>query len=83
MKAIQAYQTSDGQIFTDQSKASSHQTDVIGEMLDGLVAQDSRGNISRFDRHSMLMNMLNDPQLKAKVAELHAALQHESDQEED
>lgn len=77
MKEIEAYQTSDGKLFLDEKKARSHQEDIIGEMLDGLVAHDSRGNVTRSDRHSILMKMLQDPELKRKIADLHQALQHE------
>lgn len=75
MKQIEAYQTSDGQIFLEETLAESHQKDIIGEMLDGLVANDARGNLTRVDRHSILMTILKDPQLKDKIAKLHHALQ--------
>lgn len=77
MREVEAYQTSDGEIFLDEKQAKSHQEDIIGEMLDGLVANDSRGNLTRVDRHSILMTMLKDPELKNKIAQLHHALQHE------
>tara|TARA_R110000868_G_scaffold47769_1_gene156199 strand:+ start:4832 stop:5077 length:246 start_codon:yes stop_codon:yes gene_type:complete len=73
-KQIEAYQTSDGQIFLEESIADSHQEDIIGEMLDDLVANDARGNVTRSDRHSILMTMIKDPQLKNKIAKLHHAL---------
>lgn len=76
MKEVEAYQTSDGAIFLDEKKAEAHQQDIVGEMLDGLVANDSRGNVTRSDRYSILMTMLRDPELKAKIAALHEALQH-------
>lgn len=76
MKEVEAYQTSDGMIFLDEDKAKSHQEDVIGEMLDGLVADCPRGNLSRSSRYGILMAMLKDPELKNKIAKLHAALQH-------
>ena len=76
MKEIEAYQTSDGMIFDDEDKATSHQQDIIGEMLDGLVADCPRGNLSRESRHGILLAMLKDPELKNKIANLHTALQH-------
>lgn len=76
MKEVEAYETSDGRLFLDDRKATAHQQDIVGEMLDGLVANDDRGNVTRSDRYSILMNMLRDPELKQKVANLHNALQH-------
>jgi len=76
MREIDAYETSDGRLFLDEDKAASHQEDIVGEMLDGLVADDDRGNFSRSTRHNVLMKMLKDPDLKAKVARLYHALQH-------
>lgn len=76
MNQVEAYETSDGQLFLDEQKAEFHQQDIVGEMLDGLVANDDRGNVTRSDRYSILMNMLKDPELKQKVAALHNALQH-------
>ena len=76
MRTVEAYQTSDGRLFLDDDKAAKHQTDIVGEMLDGLVANDSRGNVTRSDRFSILTKMLDDPQLKQKIAAIHAALQH-------
>jgi hypothetical protein len=37
MKTIEAYQTSDGQVFTDDRKAKAHQDDLIGQEIDELV----------------------------------------------
>lgn len=79
MRQIEAYQTSDGKIFSTKLRAISHQEDIIGEMLDGLVAEDGRGNVTRSDRHSILMKMLKDPDLKKKIALLNLALQHTDD----
>ena len=75
--AITCYKTSDGQLFEDERKASVHQKDLIGEMLDGLVADDDRGNVTRTDRFNILTKMLNDPELKKKVTDLYNALNYE------
>lgn len=37
MKPVEAYQTSDGQLFTNESEAVKRQDDIIGEELDGLL----------------------------------------------
>jgi hypothetical protein len=76
VRQIEAYETSDGKLFSDEKTAISHQADIIGEMLDELVANDSRGNVTRSDRYSILTTMLKDPDLRSKVAKLHYALEH-------
>ena len=76
MKTIEAYETSDGTIFACEDKALAHQENVIGEMLDGLVPHDERGHMTRIDRHNLLIKMLGDTKLKAKILELHKALEH-------
>ena len=37
MKPVEAYQTSDGQLFTNESEAVKRQDDIIGEELDGFL----------------------------------------------
>jgi len=76
MKQIEAYQTSDGQIFDDEDKAESHQTDIIGELLDGLILDDPKGQFSRIVRRRILLAILDDPNLKSKIADLNKHLQH-------
>ena len=71
---VEAYQTSDGKLFTDDREAHSHQVDIIGQMLDDLIPDDDRGNITRSDRHNILMKMLNDVTLCDKIKKLHFAL---------
>ena len=80
MKTIIAYQVSDGQIFTSESKAIECQQNVIGEMLDDLVPDDGRGNITRVDRYNILTKMLENPDLADKINALAAALNHEGDE---
>lgn len=74
MKEITAYRTTDGQLFTDERKAEAHQQDIIGEALDNLIANDTRGNITRADRYNMLTETMSDPDFKAKVSALFASL---------
>lgn len=76
MKQIKAYETSDGRLFYDYARAKTHQDDVIEEMLDDLVANDARGNVTRSDRYSILTTMRADPNLRSKIAKLHHALEH-------
>lgn len=37
MKKINAYQCSDGKIFSDENKAKAHEDDLLGQELDGLL----------------------------------------------
>lgn len=80
MKTIEAYQTSDGDIFDDERKAKAHQQNIIGELLDRLIPHDSRGNITRTDRHSQLMALMNDVELKVKINALYKAVNHNDDE---
>lgn len=73
MKVVDAYQTSDGKLFTNEDKAKSHQDDIIGEALDSLVA-DIGGNITRVDRHRTLLATMDDKDLIEKVTILYNAL---------
>ena len=74
MKEIAAYETSDGTLFEDSRQASSHQEDIIGELLDTLLPHDKRGNITMVDRHNILMEMLSSKELKPLIDKLHYAL---------
>lgn len=76
MKAIEVicYKTSDGKLFEDDVKANKHQLDIVGEALDDLLANDDRGNVTRSDRFSMLLNTLKDANLKKKVTALYEAV---------
>jgi len=76
MKEINAFQTSDGLVFTSERSAEEHQQDIIGVMLDGLVPDDDRGNVTRVDRHNILTKMIKDPTLGQKILALHNALSH-------
>ena len=37
MKEINAYQCSDGIVFTDEARAKAHEDDLLGQELDGLL----------------------------------------------
>ena len=79
MKAreIEAYITSDGKLFTDEDKANEHQLNIVGELLDELLPNDDRGNVTRSDRFNLLTKMMNDePKLKSLINELHVAINH-------
>ena len=74
-KRIEAYKTSDGQLFENEAKAEEHQQDIIGELLDTLLP-DTGGNITRADRHRLLLKMLESPTLTTTVNKLHRALNY-------
>lgn len=74
MKTIECYKTSDGLLFENDREASSHQQDIIGEMLDGLLPYDDRGNITQADRYNILTKIMDDKELINKIAQLHYAL---------
>ena len=80
MKTVYAYQCSDDALFTSERDAKAHQTDIVGEMLDGLLPHDDRGNVTMSDRHNMLMKMLDDTDLARKINELGQALNHQGDE---
>lgn len=67
MLEVIAYQTSDGELFTDDHKAKEHQENLLGEALDDLLPYDDRGNITRADRTNVLIKQMEDPSLKQKM----------------
>ena len=83
MKIITAYETSDGKLFSSEQKATKHQADIIGEMLDGLLPYDDRGNVTRIDRFNLLTKMLGDPDLALKINALASAINHRDDDQQE
>ena len=80
MRSIYAYETYDGKIFTNEREAKEHQGNIIGQMLDDLLPNDDRGNVTRADRFNLLTKQLADKDLKKKITELYNAL-HFGDEE--
>ena len=75
MRELEAYKTSDGQLFEDYDKAETHQMALIGEKLDGMLPHDDRGNVTQADRFNILTKMLADTQaLHKKIKDLDYAL---------
>lgn len=74
MREIIAYRTTDGAIFENREKAVAHQNDIIGEILDTLIA-DIGGNITRVDRHKTLIATMESPEFLRNVTALYNALQ--------
>ena len=75
MRTIEAYQTSDGKIFECDRKASAHQLDIIGELLDTLLV-DIGGNVTRVDRHRILMATLENKNRDDTILKLYQAISH-------
>ena len=75
MREITAYKTSDGKLFEDEKKAFAHQQDIIGELLDHLVA-DIGGNITRIDRHKTLVATLESKDRDKIIIKLYQAITH-------
>jgi hypothetical protein len=85
MKETIVYKTSDGKMFEGKNKAFSHQEDLLGEALDAFLPYDDRGNLTRVDRHNILMKQLKDPELGLKLknlVELFEVLNAQSDTDE-
>jgi hypothetical protein len=76
MRITIVYKTSDGQYFEYERNAIAHQKDIVGELLDEMIPNDDRGNVTRSDRYNILMKMINDENLLNKVNRLQAALEH-------
>lgn len=79
IKEIDAYQATDGKLFTNKEEAESYQIDLIGVALDILIP-DTGGNITRIDRHKLLMAMIEDQNLANKTAALLLTLRSGEDQ---
>lgn len=80
MRQIVAYQSSDGQIFTDEDKAITHDNDLIGEEIDGLLRLVLKLDVNRYDLvHGFTAAMKNKKPLIECIAKIHFILQHESE----
>ena len=75
MVTIEAFKTSDGTLFEDEKKAQAHQLDIIGELLDALLV-DIGGNVTRVDRHRILMATIENPDRDKLLGQLYHATTH-------
>jgi hypothetical protein len=73
MNTIEAYKTTDGQIFEEYTKAIKHQSEIVGELLDSLIPVDESGRMTHVDRHRLLMSMLKSKELRSIVRQLYIA----------
>ena len=81
MNTVEVYKTSKGSYFANERKAIDAQIDILGELLDGLLPHDDRGNVSAVDRHNLLMNMLRKNDLYALIMDLALVVEHMQDQD--
>jgi len=70
VKTVEAYMTTDDQLFICEMEAEKHQGDILGELLDELLPYDDRGNITRIDRHNILIKMLEGKDLKRIIKQI-------------
>lgn len=59
IKQVIRYETSDGQLFNTEQDAIEYRENQIGELLDSILPYDDRGNMTRSDRHNILMKMID------------------------
>ncbi len=76
MLPTELYQTSDFKTFTSESKAVEHQIDLLGELLDGFLPYDDRGNVTQTDRFNLLMKQLHDKELFNKIDDLYSVISY-------
>ena len=81
MNTVEVYKTSKGRYFASERKAIDAQIDILGELLDGLLPHDERGNVTSVDRHNLLMNMLKKDDLYAVISDLALVIEHMQDQD--
>ena len=71
---ITAYQTPDGEIFTDENKADKHYSDLLGEQLDGLMRL-SKIQLKRTDEFKLIMGWIDQPdELKKAICKIHSII---------
>lgn len=76
MRTIEAYETQDGQIFTDAKKAEDHEIDLIGAELDGLLMHVFKLDINRYSQHGAILKAIkNRDSLRECVGRLHRLLE--------
>ena len=77
MKVIEAYQSADGQIFTDEDKALSRDVDLIGEELDGLIFHVLKLDLSKHQTFNGISGAIRERKaLHAVIKKLDYYLSH-------
>jgi hypothetical protein len=76
MQEINAYQCSDGALFTDEKKAKAHEDDLLGQEIDGLLKL-YKLDISRNQEFKGCLSVMGKRQeLKEAAAAILAILNH-------
>lgn len=77
MKTIEAYQAADGTIFTDESKATARDEDIIGQELDELIHRIMCMDPGRRVMYNGVLSALKKkPQMLACLRRIVAVLEH-------
>ncbi len=76
MNTVEVYKTSKGGYFESERLAIDAQIDILGELLDGLLPHDERGNITTADRFNLLINILKKDNLYSLISDLSLAVEH-------
>ena len=67
---VEYYKTTDGKVFSTRADAITHQTDIVGELLDGLIPENDSAGFYRGVKQRILLQILEDVGLPAKLASL-------------
>jgi hypothetical protein len=76
MREINAYQCSDGAIFTDDRNAKAHEEDLLGQEIDGLLKLYSLDITRNQEYKGCLLAMGKRKELKEAAAAILAILNH-------
>lgn len=79
MRAIYAYQTADGQLFTDERKAKAHEDDLLGQELDGLLKLFNLDITRQEEYRSLLQLMKRKDELKRSIESILNILDHDGE----
>ena len=80
MKSFEGYETADGKLFNDERSALAHETDLIGEELDGLIMHVLKLDIPRHhQRRALLTAIAEKNDLRKCINRLYFLLNHGDD----
>jgi hypothetical protein len=79
MNITEVFMSSDNKSFNDENKAVAYQVDLLGELLDGFLPNDDRGNVTAIDRYNLLMKQLKDKNLYTKILNIAAVIEYMQD----
>ena len=68
MREVASFECSDGRLFTDEDKARAHETDLLGQELDGLLKmfQFDNGMVTRNMEYRALTAIMKDRKTVSK-----------------